>query len=49
MKKFNLKLSRQIDVIHAALDRVRVQPNTPLKVRKLLLLRAKLRKLEGRL
>ena len=49
MKKFNLKLSRQIDAIHAALEQIRVQPNTPLKVRRLLLLRAKLRRLEGRI
>lgn len=49
MKKFNLKLSRQIDAIHVALDQIRVQPNTPLKLRKLLLLRTKLRRLEGRI
>ena len=49
MRKFNLKLSRQIDALHDELNRLHTQPNTPIKVRKLLVLRKKLRRLEEKL
>ncbi len=46
MKIFNLKLSRKIDEVHVLLDEVKRLPTTPLKVRKLLVLRNELRALE---
>jgi hypothetical protein len=49
MKKFSLKLSRQLDAIHYELDRLRTLPNTPLKIRKMLLLRNRLRQIETKL
>lgn len=49
MKRFNLKLSRQLDALHNELDKLRTQPNTPLKIRKLSILRSKLRRIESKL
>jgi hypothetical protein len=49
MAKFNLKLSREVDKLHDALSQVTKLPPTPLKVRKLLILRKKLAMLERRI
>lgn len=46
MRKFNLKISRKIDEIHVLMEQVKQLPTTPLKVRKLLVLRKELRALE---
>jgi len=43
---FNLKLSRKIDMLHVEMEKVKRLPATPLKVRKLLVLRNELRALE---
>jgi hypothetical protein len=47
--KFNRALSLKIDAYHIALETVRALPPTPVKVRKLLVIRAKLRQLESRI
>lgn len=48
-RKFNRALSLKIDAYHAALEQARTLPSTPVKVRKLLVLRTKLRQLERRI
>jgi len=45
-KSFNLNLSRKIDMLHVEMEKVKRLPTTPLKVRKLLVLRNELRALE---
>lgn len=49
MKRFNLRLSREVDKIHSAMERTKALPNTPLKLRKLLVLRKKLATLHQRI
>jgi len=49
MRKFNLRLSRQLDAIHHELENIKTQPKTPIKARKLAILKAKLRQLEKKL
>lgn len=48
-RKFNKKLSLAIDAAHAALQQVQSLPNSPLKIRKLLILRKRLNELERRI
>jgi hypothetical protein len=48
-RKFNRALSLKIDAYHIALEAMRTLPPTPVKVRKLMILRSKLRELERRI
>ena len=45
-KTFNLKLSRKIDMLHVEMEKIKELPTTPLKVRKMLVVRKELRALE---
>jgi hypothetical protein len=45
-KSFNLKLSRKIDMLHVEMEQIKELPTTPLKVRKMLVVRNELRALE---
>lgn len=44
--KFNLKLSRKIDMLHVEMEKIKALPTTPLKLRKMLVVRNELRALE---